>query len=392
MNPQVTEALRDTFQEFTDATPPAGLARAALRRARRQRLARLTTGAVAACAALAAVVGTVAVGLPGDGGTAGRTAAGGPGPSVVTAYSGVRDPKIADPSPAYNYSLLLNYRTGRYDRVPYRFAMPSPDGRRVLVGIGDNSTAHPSRAGIMDRASGQVRWIEAPPGITGFPGYSQDGHWSPDGRRILFTHRPRPGQGTGGFVLVDPDTLRTSFVALPDLETHNAQGHGLTWTPTSDGVALTLSVLNQQENAYITTGIRFYDLSGKEQATVPVQTPLARSGAFSPDGGRMALVDEESPGPETVINVADPATGALDRPVRLDRPARLVGWADDRHLLVHVFGDSAPPGAARHDQFLVVDLDARVTRTLRPVDAGPQEIFLGPAAGLPADAAAKLTF
>jgi hypothetical protein len=396
MSRDVSGALRDVFEEMADsAPPPAGLVPATLGRARRQRITRLTVGGGLAgvlCAALAGLLGAI---IPLSGGVADRTAAGGNGvrPYVVTAYSGVRDPKVTDPSPAYNYSLLLNRRTGRYDRVPYPFAMPSPDGSRVLVGRGDNSGAAPTEVGILDPASGEVRWIQAPDlGAPKVWGYTDLGRWSPDGRQILFTYRPRAAADSG-FLLVDPETLRPVFRRLPDLGTQNTHGHDLVWTPDSDGFALTTSPSDATGAPGNVTGIRFYDLTGRLLRTVPTSVVLADAGWFSPDGSQVALIDPVPAGAQPKVTVADAATGAARQVVDLRRPVRLLGWTDERHLLVYVYANaeaSAAPDQQR-DALLVIDLTGRTVRTIQPAEESPQEMFIGSSDGLPASAA-KLTF
>lgn len=395
MSRDVNGALRNVFEELADsAPPPAGLLPATLRRARRQRITRLTVGGGLAgvlCAALAGLLGAI---IPLSGGPADQAATGGTaaGPYVVTAYSGVRDPKVTDPSPALNYSLLLNRRTGRYDRVPYPFAMPSPDGSRVLVSRGDNSEAAPTEVGILDPGSGDVQWIAAPDlGAPKVWGYTDLGRWSPDGRQILFSYRPR-AEADSGFLLVDPETLRPVFRRLPDLGTQNTHGHSLVWTPDSDGFALTISP-SGAAGAGNVTGIRFYDLTGRLLRTVPTSLALADAGWFSPDGSQVALIDPVPVGARPKVTVADAATGAARQVVDLRRPVRLLGWTDERHLLVYVYANaeaSAGPDQQR-DALLVVDLTGRTVRTIQPAEESPQQLFVGSSDGLPASAA-ELTF
>ncbi|MGW4467538.1 hypothetical protein [Micromonospora sp. NPDC004704] len=383
MNPHLTGALRKAFDELAEtAPPPAGLARTALASARRQRIARRIGGGGVAAAMCAALVGLVATIAP-TGTTDGtdQVADNGLKPLVVTAYSGIRDLKIKDGSPHFLYSLLLNPATGRYERVPYRYAMPSPDGERVLVGTGDNGPSYPTRVGVLDRSSGDVRWIDAS-GIPSFPGYAHDGRWSPDGRQILFTHQPRQGSPSG-FVLVDPETLGTTFVPLPDLAAQQDQTLGLAWTPDSKGLALTLTKPGGDREV---TGVRFYDLTGRALRTVPAGAPVT-GGSFSPAGGQMALVPTSSTGPTTSVTVADPTTGTvLDQFSLSTRAANLVGWADEAHLLIIAYldGDESP-------QLLVVDLTGRISHSV-PIPFAPvSEIFVGPSAGLP-PTATPITF
>ncbi|MBF9130611.1 hypothetical protein I0C86_16830 [Plantactinospora sp. S1510] len=404
MSSDVSGALRNVFEEMADsAPPPAGLVPATLGRARRQRVARLTVGGGLAAVLCAALVGLLGAIVPLTGGAADQAATGGEGvlPSVVTAYSGVRDPKVTDPSPAFNYSLVLNRKKGRYDRVPYPFAMPSPDGSRVLVGRGDNSRgmsgkgasggAGPTEVGVLDLANGNVRWIPTPElGVPTVWGYTNLGRWSPDGRQILFTYRPRTAADSG-FLLVDPETLRTTFRPLPDLGTQNTHGLDLVWTPGSDGFALTTSPETSAGASGNVTGIRFYDLTGRLLRTVPASASLVEAGWFSPNGSQMALTEPVPVGAQPKVTVADAETGATRQVIALHRPVRLLGWTDERHLLVYVYGDAETPGADERDALLVVDLAGQTVRTIRPAEESPQQMFIGSSEGLPGSAA-KLTF
>ncbi|MEE6261415.1 hypothetical protein [Plantactinospora sonchi] len=390
MNPHVTGTIRNVFEELADsAPPPSGLARVTLARARRQRITRLTAGGGLATALCAALVGLLVGVVPAGDGTAEQVAGTYSRSSVVTSYSGIRDPQVEDPSPAFEYSMVLNRKTGHYDRLPYRFAMPSPDGSQVLVGTGDNGAAHPTRVGILDRVGGEVRWLPTPDvGAANVWGYADSGSWSPDGRQVLFTYRPKL-DAPAGFLLTDAATLQTRFVPLADVSTENAQGLSLVWTPDGAGLVLTTSRSVDESQPDSVTGIRFYDLTGRLVRTVPASASLLDAAGFSPDGSRLALVDRYAPGP-TKVTVADAATGVSEGVVDLGRPARLVGWTDDDHLLLWVFADSAPQGADREDQLLVVDLAGKVVRNVRPAADEPQQTFIGPADGLPA-AAEKLT-
>ncbi|MEQ4304017.1 hypothetical protein ABNF97_21990 [Plantactinospora sp. B6F1] len=381
MNSQLTGAIRNVFEELADsAPPPDGLAGATLARARRQRIARLGLGGGLAAVLCAAMVGVVAAIVPaGDG--APDQAAGYRRTSVVTSYSGIRDVRVNDPSPAFNYSLLLNPTTGSYDRLPYSYARPDPAGDRVLVRRGDNSAAHPSQVGILNRASGDVRWIPDPDlEAANVWGYTDMGSWSPDGRQLLFTYRPRFGD-QNGFLLVDAATLRTRLVALPDVATDNAQGLGLIWKPDGTGLAMTVSHSAGEAVPDQVTEIRFYDLNGRRVGSVPASASLVDATGISPDGSRLALVDRSRRA--SVVTIADAATGALQATVDPGRPAQLIGWVGDDHLLVRVYGDSAPEGAEQRDLLQVLDLTGQVVREIVPVDDEPQQTFIGSADPLP---------
>ncbi|MGI5147252.1 TolB family protein [Plantactinospora sp. CA-294935] len=401
MTPHLAGALRTAFEELAETAPaPVGLAQTALVTARRQRVARLAVGGGFAAAICVALIGVVAVIAPVTGTDGDQFADSGLRPLVVTAYSGIRDPKVDDPSPNFQYSLLLNVKTGRYDRVPYRYAMPSPDGGQVLVATGDNSLRYPTRVGVLDRATGNVRWITDSSGTSDarFPGYSSDGRWSPDGQRILLTYMPRTG--TPGFLLVDSETLTTTFVPLPDLAAQNEQVTGLLWTPDSNGLALTLSMSVDDPTV---AGIRFYDLAGRVVRTVPAGGGPLDEGSFFPDGRQLALASDPDGVRQTSVTVIDPVTGSIKHSFTVPLSGDLIGWRDHQHLLIRVFHDQggipasdqpAPvlgPGDDEYDRLLVVDLTGRVTHSMHLPAERAEHLFTGSSAGL-AGSAAKITF
>ncbi|MGW0432278.1 WD40 repeat domain-containing protein [Micromonospora sp. NPDC003197] len=359
----------------------------AMRTGRRQRWYGPIAGAAALVAALVMGV-TLLPGLLPAANDIDETGGGGSGRMVVTAYNGIANDQTADPGPADDYSLLLNPRTGKYDRLNYNKAIPSPDGSRVLVGSGDNSLQYPSRLGIMDRTTGVVRWIEAP---DWYFGYSSIGGWSPDGRQILLSHKPKSGKP--GFGLVDVDSLRLTQVELPDLDTHDAAGLGLVWTPGGDEIALTLSEVFD-ERGHRVSGIRFYDLTGKALRTIPATAALASDAAFSPDGTRMALTEVDY-GPEPLtITIVDTATGAVRQTLTAPSGTELLGWRDNRHLAARVYGASSSDasagpsqGAALQGRLSVIDLTGRETHRMSLPDELAQQIYIGPATGLPAGSA-----
>lgn len=372
MDHKLDEALRGALRDIADVPPPVGLATAARRIADRQRATRLTLASVAT-AVVALVTIPTAMAMIGDGQMPGGAT---PGPVVVTAYSGAL--RGTDPSPADDRSLLLNPETGRYEEVPYRAVVPSPDGRQVLVHQGDNSATYPLRAGIMDRATGQVRWIATYAGEGG-----GDGSWSPDGRRILFTECPR--LGPCGFVIVDASTLAARFVEVSVDE--DALGLGFVWTPDGEHVAHTLSRnVGGEMGTDAVTGIQFFDLSGKPVRTIEATAALSASTDFSPDGTRVAL---SAPYGGDEVQIVAATTGLVMQRVTLPTAGVVLGWYDDDHLMVRVFGDRD----SRADTLQVVGLDGSVVRTVRLLDKGidAQRVYVGSSDGL-SPAAARHAF
>jgi hypothetical protein len=385
MNPHVTGVLRDAFEDLADsAPPPSNLARITLARARRQRIVRRTVGGGLAAAACAALVGLVGAVVPPSGGPDQVAAPGYVRRSVVTAYSGIDDDRVV--GPALDYSLLLNRKTGRYDRIPYNVALPSPDGSRVLVGEGDNSPAHPRRSGILDPTSGEVRWFPGEPddeGLTIGPGM---GEWSPDGRQILFQRGPSKrvpdDHDNDGFTLMDPETFQTRFVRVPNLLADNVIGSGLVWMPDGDLLAMTASHREGDTAPAVVTEIRFYDLTGRLVRTIPAGAELS-PGGVSPDGSMLALTHPEIV--DSPVTIVDADTGARRATFTLGS-SRLIGWVDDGHLLMRRYVDDAErTGSDDPDHLVVVDLAGRVVHTVRAA-VWSQQVSIGSAEGLPASA------
>lgn len=348
MSNDLESGLRAALADLTDGPPPPGLAAVAIRTARRQRRTRLAAAGLVAVAALAAAPVAWAVLPAADNPPGTGTPAGGPwpaGPLVVTAYTDYRDT-----------SLVLDYATGEYVEMPYRHVAPSPDGTRAVVRDGDGSWAHPLRVGVLDLATGEVRWID---GLTGGRGAA----WSPDGEEILVTETER-STGLQGFAIVDAETLEYRFVdhgdvLAPDV---NAAGARYVWAPGGEGIVLATSVDTGTESAPdVSWGVRFYDRSGELQRSLPMPGPVESEAAFSPDGTRMAVRDPYVGGPVTVV---DTQTGEVVArvPVRgwsADTWGDIVGWADDDHLLVR----SALPGRYEEppsSRLAVVDLSGRI--------------------------------
>ncbi|GGM51172.1 hypothetical protein GCM10011608_40080 [Micromonospora sonchi] len=382
MTTQLENAVREALDQLTDVPPPADLAQAAIRTAGRRRTARLAvTGVAGVAAALVAVPVAIGV-LASPGGNLSPAVTGQAPvvkPFVVTAYSGVDNP--GDMGPADDYSLLLDPSTGEYDKVPYNEVVPSPDGSQVVVHVGDNSPAYPSRRGVLDRESGQVRWLP------GNAGYTSGASWSPDGRQVLITNRPKHGGGDG-FLLVDAATLDVRQVEVPDVSTQNTNGLAFVWTPDGTGVALTHSVSDSESEPGRVTGIGFYDLSGKPTRTLRVTGgSLHDGGGFSPDGSRIAL---DNPLVDDRIQIVDVVTGTIEQDFSVPTAGTVVGWYDNEHLIVKDYGDR---DLTERPSLKVVDLTGEVIQTVQLADGSDtaQRVYVGSSADL-SSAAEKLAF
>jgi hypothetical protein len=375
MNTHLDQALRDALEDVAEAEgpPPTGLARAAVRQAGRRRRSRIMLGVTAGIAVLGAVPFAVA-GLASNGGTAPETAGGQPlPPHVITAYAGIPNP--ADPGPADDTSLLLNYSTGQYVEVPYNVVVPSPDGSHAIVEDGDNGAAHPSRIGVLDRVTLQVRWL---PGNRGHQGGAS---WSPDGGRFVLTDRPR--QGPSGFIIVDASTLAESVVGVPDVETANMIGQSVVWTPGGTELALVLSATINQATQVI-QDIRYYNLDGSVKRTVAVNNLPADNAVLAPDGARLVVS-----GYHQTTQVIDTSTGAA---TALPSADHVVGWVDGTHLLMSAVQEHSANGQtpALPTDLRIIDLTGQSTATVHIPQAAAKatSVHIGSSAGLTPNAVA----
>jgi hypothetical protein len=349
---------------------------------RRRRIGRglVVGGVLSVVAAVAVAVPTIADTLAGSGKE--RSAAP-PPTSVVTAYSGIHDPAVDmnnDPafdkmSPAHNYSLLLDPRTGTYQRVPYPTVVPSPDAQRVLVWKGDNSVRYPLRVGILDRATESVRWVADDAVPLGRLSAGSDGVWSPDGSRILFTVASATvGDGVG---ILDTGTLEATFVALPELAENNAAGLAAVWTPDGTGFTLPLTHIESERGRRF-SAIRTWDLTGTVRSNVAVSYDTdveAVDWSFSPDRSLLAVTHANG------INLIDARTGVASSTVTTPVGSRLAGWRDTGHLLTVTTDREAEPAHILQ----VVTLTGHVVKT-GTLAASPQRFHIGPAVGLPGNA------
>jgi hypothetical protein len=375
MRNDLNHDLREALAAFTDAPPPPGLAAAAIRIARRRDRVRLAVAGVAAVAAVAAVPAAVSVVTsPGDGSLRWPAQAGQMEPLVITAYSG-----------HWEGSLLLDYATGEYLKLPYRDVVPSPDGTRAVVLTGDNSPADPLRIGVLDVATLEVRWIR---GLYGSGGAA----WSPDGQEILITEVGHAGPGEdspSGFAIVDADTLEGTFVPHDDIANPeiNTDGARYLWAPGGHGIALSQSTgADRASEADLTWGIRFYDRNGSLLRSLPTTGPVRTEAAFSPDDTRMAIFNPYAGGP---IQIVDTGSGAVLRTASVpglggDAWGELVGWADDEHLLVRRASSLAAY------RLYVIDLAGQVRQEV-PLLTSHEHLHVGSSHGLTPEGA-RLTF
>ncbi|GIF53086.1 hypothetical protein DFJ67_2764 [Asanoa ferruginea] len=386
--------LRRALWELTDVPPPPDLAGNAIRLAERRRRRRIAVGAAAVVVLAVAIAvplrpegksvpvpiaptpsisspvePTEAPAEPTEAPVEVPEPPAGAGPPKVAAfaYAGVLPQTSTNGEPITSdqaFSYVLDRYTGAYVKIPYRVAVPSPDGKRFFVGNG-------GLGGIIDGARGSLRQVDA------YSGYTVGVDWSPDGRRILLSNAGV--NGPGGFTVVDATTLEAGpFVRVPDLDERNARGLGFFWAADGRSVGLTLTVSEGEASTGKTVGIRFYDLRGKKLRTLGFTgTEAVRTSAdVSPDGKRAVAAPAWG---DDGIRIVDLRTGE----VTAEFPGKeVVGWYDDAHLVLR------DPVMLR-----LFDLRGREVRRIR----GPEDLLSGAAVhlvrakGLPA-ASARYAF
>jgi hypothetical protein len=355
------QAIRDVFERVAAAPVPSDLAEAAIRRAARDRRRRATLAAASAVVAVAVAVPIFTFARSGGDTAEGPAITTGTAPSgtvpgsrwVITAYSGVT-------SAADSYSLVLDRQSGAYERLPYQEVVPSPDGSRLIV-----TQSEPGRTGVMDRATGAVRWI---PGVDR---YVRGPTWSPDGASILLTTIPKDDDW--GFAIVDADDLTIQRVTVA---ASNTAGSDYFWAP--DGRIGLQSSRNGPSEAdpEVSLGVVYFDLSGREVGALDLGGGwIDGAAAFSPDGRRVAVSTSRHGGEIVILDIA---AGTQRQRLRPDRSSRLLGWYDDAHLMLR------GPGP----ELSVVDLAGVTVRTVRLHEPGAQRLCLAPATGLGQQAAA----
>ena len=352
MTTQLDRELRDALEDLATAPPPTGLAGRAVRQAVRRRRA-MNAASALACLAL---VGTAAAVLSDPDrhvpAPAPSPEVGAPlstnGQYVITALSyAAADSNVVR-------SLVLNLHTDRYEDLPYRTALPSPDGARVAVVDGTDPTQPPARLGVLSLATGQVEWV---PGSLGL--YPVD--WSPDGRRLLLTHSSEREQLE--FAILDVADLTRS----PQRQRADVDPIWVAWGP--DGESLLIPQLEADRiRAIVRVG-----LDGRRQSSIPVDAPIVHPGLLVTADGTRALV-------ATASNrgiVVDTVTGATMQVPLAGRP---LAWVGNHWLLAQV-GD----GLERSTHSLsLIDLNGAVTQRVRAL-LHPDviyEVWVGSSAGL----------
>lgn len=244
----------------------------------------------------------------------------------------------------------INYprsaRTGAFSKnVKYWQQSISPDGA-VSAGRTRKYTSDDFHGlDLIDRATGEVRTVKT----VKYPLTYEYGEWTKDSRRLLLSVR-NPGESgtwrTKGFLIVDVPTGKVTVRRINDPAIQYGRFY---WAAGERSVAVAY-----QEGR--TTGVRYYDLSGRPERTLNgVGAPYdAPSGLFSPSGASLVTRCADDTTRPCLWNAA---TGAPT-----GRPAAgcttVLGWWDESHLFC--WTEVADGGST----VSVVDLGGRRVRTL----------------------------
>ncbi|MEO3811760.1 protein kinase [Sphaerisporangium sp. B11E5] len=206
---------------------------------------------------------------------------------------------------------------------PYQEPLVSPDGTWLAV--------LPWLKGSLPQTYDQVRLVERSTGrefvvrLTDKPLQNFSPYWSSDSRRLLLTTyevSPTNQRTSVGFVVVDRDTATARPVSL---RTPGAAAYSFMWAPGETSVA-------QRYREGRTSGMRFYDLTGKVLRSIPdTGDPIDRESTFSPAGKLFATF---CPDVFATACIWDTTTGRRVTTVPLPTRRTIIGWYNDAHLII----------------------------------------------------------
>ena len=200
-----------------------------------------------------------------------NSAAASPSTGTITVHGLRLNAWAGEDSPTGGSSMVYDRERQRYRRIPYP-AVPSPTGSEAAVL--DEASA---RIGVMDVASGAVRWLSLGKPRLGVP------QWSPDGTKLLVTLGDK-AKGGFDFTLIDPRslTVRTNWVSS---EQYDLNRPLFTWHDNTHVVASVARRTGAGEaGPDLADHLQEFGLDGKPTRTLPVAGYVDAATNWSPDG------------------------------------------------------------------------------------------------------------
>lgn len=323
--------IRDAVVDLAEEGRSVNLAAAAIRDGRHIVRRRRAVSAAATFAVLAVLVVPFALHRPTTRIVQPGAAAPPPVPAATSsaagaAVSAVPTPAMSVPGPAAlpdgmvygslprddGSSLVYDRSTGRYVRLPFAGIVPSPAGSTAAIDDG-------RRVGLVDLATGAVRWAVGPaPAGTAFD-------WSPDGTQLTYLAKG----GKTGTVRVTVLTVAKAFAASVGADFICPLNCSSAWLP--DGRSIAVSGMDGK------LPIRLVDFrTGSLTKGLERVTGVLTNGHGVTDDGTLVVTQI---GPQATVTVA--ATGRVI--LSLPDEAAQAYWSSGNELLV-VRGD----GVARY--------------------------------------------
>ena len=243
----------------------------------------------------------------------------------------------------------------------------SPDGTRILASVRDgNETVL-----YVLPVDGSERLR-----IAGGASPAWDRGWSPDGRSIVFS---RKGSGPAGVTPSQPPDMRSSEIVVAAADGSGARvvaaGSRPTWSPDGRRLAFFRTGPSGSDSLWAIDLGTGSELRLAEGFATPGQGVVGDPAIWSPDGGSVFSIGN---GSACALCLVD-ALGGGARPVAVDGIAaavpagaadiEIVGWVDDRTMLMAVQGPSSA--------LIRLGLDGRVATILK-VDGAIRDVALAP--------------
>jgi hypothetical protein len=183
-------------------------------------------------------------------------------------------------------SLVWNPAARRYESVPYPVVVPAPAG--TLAAVWDGL----QQFGLLDLASGEVRWL---PGVDGMYLFFELPAWSPDGRHVAVLDLPKEADPSVLIVDTDASFRRVPINWFKEIDEYCGLFCQVGW---QDADTLTLAI------AHGTAGEPFRPtyagewlisaVDGSREGTIDLPGAYAAQDDWSTDGRYVTLIQSGS--------------------------------------------------------------------------------------------------